>query len=342
MKVLVTGGSGYFGELLCLQLLEKGHEVLNLDVNKNVDEDPRIAFVEADIRDYDRVAQACSGVDVVYHNVAQVPLAKDRHLFETVNKNGTENILKAALEKGVPRLVYTSSSAVFGIPQQNPVLESTQPTPMEAYGKAKYDGELLCREYSLKGLDVAIVRPRTILGHGRLGIFQILFEWVFTGKNIPVLNGGNNIYQFVHAEDLGNACMLASEKPGFNIYNCGAGEFGSMKDMLQTLCRHANTGSRVKSLPMWPVVVGMKITSVLGLSPLGAYHAMMYGRPMYFDISKARTELGWNPRYSNEEMIIEAYDWYVSNRDRVLTNTSGSHHKKKLKQGVLKIVSQLL
>jgi len=65
-------------------------------------------------------------------------------------------------------------------------------------------------------------------------------------------------------------------------------------------------------------------------------------RSMYFDISKARTELGWKPRYSNEEMIIEAYDWYVSNRDRVLKSTSGSHHKKKLKQGVLKIVSQLL
>jgi len=339
---VVTGGSGYFGELLCIQLLERGHEVLNLDVNKNSDVDPRITFIEADIRDYDRVAQACSGIDVVYHNVAQVPLAKDRHLFDSVNRTGTENILKAAIETGVKRLVYTSSSAVFGIPEKNPVLESTLPTPMEAYGKAKYDGELLCKEYADKGLDVAIVRPRTILGHGRLGIFQILFEWVFTGKNIPVLNGGNNIYQFVHAEDLGNACILAAEKPGFNIYNCGADEFDSMKSMLDTLCRHANTGSTVKSLPMWPVVIGMKISSALGMSPLGAYHAMMYGRSMYFDISKARKELGWNPRYSNDEMIIEAYDWYVLNRDRVLTNDSGSHHKKKLKQGVLKIVSQLL
>ena len=93
---------------------------------------------------------------------------------------------------------------------------------------------------------------------------------------------------------------------------------------------------------MWPAVLGMNITSALGMSPLGAYHALMYGRSMYFDISKAKKELNWAPEYSNKEMIIESYKWYVNNREKVLKNKSGSHHKTGVKQGVLSLVGRCL
>src|SRR5262249_43973094 len=157
----------------------------------------------------------------------------------------------------------------------------------------------LCRNYGSRGLDVSIVRPRTIMGHGRLGIFQILFEWIYQGSDIPVLDGGTNVYQFVHADDLAEACILASQRKGAEWYNCGTDRFGTMRETLETLCAIAGTGSRVRSLPMRPMVLGMKVCSHLGLSPLGAYHALMYGRSMYFDISKAQTQMGWQPRYSN-------------------------------------------
>ena len=90
-----------------------------------------------------------------------------------------------------------------------------------------------------------------------------------------------------------------------------------MREVLEALCRHARTGSRVKSLPMWLMVPAMSVSSRLGLSPLGAYHALMYGRPMYFDIAKAKGELGWQPRYSNQEMFIESYEWYLKHRSEI-------------------------
>ena len=120
MKCLVTGGSGFFGELLCKMLIDKGFEVKNLDLNQNLDEDGAIEFIQGDIRDFNCVFDACKGVDLVFHNVAQVPLAKDKDLFDSVNRLGTENILEASLRAGVKKLVYTSSSAVFGVPKSIP------------------------------------------------------------------------------------------------------------------------------------------------------------------------------------------------------------------------------
>ncbi len=341
-KALITGGAGYFGSLLLRKLLEKDYECAIFDLNDAEDRPPQVQFIRGDIRDYAAVLAACQGVHVVHHNVAQVPLAKDKDAFHTVNYNGTDNLLRAALEAGVSKVVHTSSSAIFGIPDQNPVTEETQPRPGEAYGQAKYQGELLCKTYAEKGLDVSIIRPRTIMGHGRLGIFQILFEWIYEGSNVPVFGKGDNIYQFVHADDLAEACILAGEKPGYATFNCGAEHFGTMRQVLEALCRHANTGSKVSSVPMAPAVIGMKITSALGLSPLGAYHSLMYGNSMYFDISKAKRELGWAPKFSNEQMFIESYEWYVQHRQEVMSATTGSHHRRGVKQGVLSLVKKLL
>ena len=339
---LITGGSGYFGSLLLKKCLARGNRCRVFDLNDADDRPAEVEYLRGDIRDLDAVKAACAGVDVVYHNVAQVPLAKDSQLFESVNRGGTENLLSASRAAGVRKVVYTSSSAVFGVPKSNPVTEATPPSPGETYGQAKLEGERLCARYVSDGLDVSIIRPRTILGHGRLGIFQILFEWIREGSNVPVLGRGDNVYQFVHADDLADACILAAARPGAETYNCGTDEFGSMRDVLEGLCRHAGTGSKVKSVPMGPAVLGMKLTSVLGLSPLGAYHALRYGRSMYFDIAKAKSQLGWKPKYSNLQMFIESYGWYLANREQVLRSHSGSHHRSAVKQGALKLVKWML
>ncbi len=341
-KVLVTGGSGYFGSLLVRELRARGAAVRVFDLHDADDRPREVEFVQGDIRDAATVARACADVATVHHNVAQVPLAKDRALFKSVNIDGTRNLLQAATAAGVVKVVYTSSSAVFGAPRVNPVTEETVPTPAEAYGRAKLSGEALCREYVARGLDVSIVRPRTILGHGRLGIFQILFEWVREGRNVPVLGRGDNRYQFVHAQDLAQACILAGERPGPRVFNCGAARFGTMRQLLEALCRHAKTGSQVRGLPAGPVIAAMKLTGAIGLSPLGAYHALMYGREMYFDLTRITAELNWAPRYSNEEMIIESYEWYLAHRAQVLAARAGSHHRSAVRQGVLALVKRLI
>jgi nucleoside-diphosphate-sugar epimerase len=335
---LITGGSGYFGSLLRDRLFAARQPVRLFDLVDAEDRPKEVAFVQGDVRDLKSLVKACAECTTVYHCVAQVPLAKDKSLFESVNVQGTQNLLEAARIAAVNKVIYLSSSAVFGAPKANPVTEDTPPSPGEAYGQAKLQGERLCGQFARNGLDVTVIRPRTIMGHGRLGIFQILFEWIREGFNVPVLGRGDNVYQFVHADDLADACMLAAARPGPTVFNCGTDRYGKMREVLEHLCAHAGTGSRVKSLPMAPVVAMMNATSALGLSPLGPYHALMYGRSLYFDIAKARNELGWRPRFSNNDMFVQSYEWYLKNRELVLRSTGASHHRSAVKQGILSLV----
>jgi nucleoside-diphosphate-sugar epimerase len=339
---LITGGSGYFGSLLRDRLVARGQPVRVLDLADTADRPPAVEFIAGDIRDRARVAEACSGCDTVYHCVAQVPLAKDRKLFHTVNVGGTALLLDAARAASVRKIIYLSSSAVYGAPMANPVNEATPPMPGEAYGRAKLEGEALCRLAATQGADVTIIRPRTIMGHGRLGIFQILFEWIRTGYNVPVFGDGANIYQFVHADDLADACMLAASRPGASVYVCGTDRFGTMRSVLERLCAHARTGSEVRGVPMAPAVWAMHVAGALGLSPLGPYHALMYGRSLYFDISKARTELGWKPRFSNDDMFVQSYEWYLQNREVASLTDRASRHRSAVRQGILGCLKFLL
>jgi len=341
MKSLVTGGCGYFGQALVEGLVREGHAVRVFDLASPDEPVAGVAYLRGDVRDAGAVAAACRGRELVFHAVAQVPLAKDAELFWSVNRDGTENLLRAALESGVRKVVALSSSAVYGRPVHLPLTEDSSPSPVEEYGRAKLAGEALCREYSSRGLDVAVLRPRTVLGRGRLGIFQILFEWIYRGAPVPVLGRGDNRYQFVHADDLADACLKAAAKPGSAFYNCGAERFGTMRQALEALCRHARTGSRVVGVPALPALSLMRLTSSLGLSPLGDYHRM-YGADIYFDVSRAARELAWRPRYSNEEMILESYDWYVRHRDQVLSGGGASAHRSRVRPGVLTLASWLL
>jgi len=340
---LVTGGSGYFGEVLVQKLLDRNETVRVFDVNPISFSRERLEFVQGDIRDLMAIRRATEGVKVVHHNVAQVPLAKDKHLFWSVNRDGTRNMLEAALSAGVRKAVYTSSSAVFGVPARNPITDDTPPNPQEDYGRAKLAGETLCEEYRQMGVEVSVLRPRTVVGHGRLGIFQILFEWIYQNQNIPVLGPGDNIYQFIHADDLAEACIAAGERPGSSVYNVGAEKFGTMREMLEGLIAHAGTKSRVRSVPMRAAILAMNAAGALGLSPLGPYHSLMYGRSMYFDISTAMRELNWAPRYNSLEMFCESYDWYCAHRESIPSGFgSRSKHQSAIKQGVLALLRYVL
>jgi nucleoside-diphosphate-sugar epimerase len=340
-RALVTGGSGYFGSVVVRALRDRGYRVRVLDLNDAADRPADVELVQEDICDYSAVYKACEGVDIVHHNVAQVPLARDRALFESVNIGGARTLLEACRARRVRKVVNVSSSAVFGAPSRNPVDETVQPHPMEAYGAAKLAAERLAAHYIARGLDVTTIRPRTILGHGRLGIFQILFELVRLGKAIYVLGPGDNRYQFVHADDLADACIRAGESKGPAVLNIGAERFGTMRQLLEALVRHAGTASVVRSVPMAPAVAAMNACSSLGLSPLGPYHSLMYGREMFFDIAPARKLLGWEPRFSNEEAICESYDAYLRDREDVLQRRDASHHLSGVRFGVLGLLRYL-
>jgi nucleoside-diphosphate-sugar epimerase len=333
---LVAGGSGYFGSLLVRRLRQDGGRVRIFDLNDADDQAEDVEFIRGDIRDPEACRRACAGAMTVYHCVAQVPLARDSTLFWSVNRDGTRHLLNAARAEGVRKVIYTSSSAVFGVPREVPITRETVPTPAEDYGAAKLAAEEICREFAADGLDVSIIRPRTIMGHGRLGIMQIVFEWIYQGRNVFVLGRGDNLYQFVHSDDLAEACLLAARRPGFAVYNIGAERFGTMRETLESLVRHAGTGSRVRSLPSGTAIVGMKLSTRLGLSPLAAYHWLVYGQDVYFDLTAAREELGWRPAWGNAEMFAQSYDWYTAHRETILAEKGRSPHRSAVKEGILK------
>lgn len=336
-RTLVTGGSGYFGSLLVRRLLERGHQVRVLDLLDADDRPSTVEYVQGDIRDPSRVLDALEGIDVVFHNVAQVPLAKDHELLHTVNVDGTAVLLDGCRRRGVSKVVHTSSSAVFGVPRSNPVLPTTVPSPAEEYGRAKAAAEWACLDAVRTGLDVSIVRPRTILGHGRLGIFGILFEWVADGADIFVLGDGSNRYQFVHADDLADACILAGERSGPGLFNVGTDRHDTMRGTLESLCEHAATGSHVRSLPARPASVAMQVASALRLAPFAPYHWLMYSKSMWFDTAHVTETLGWQPRWSNAEMMADSYDWFLAHRSEASTD-GRSHHRTSTKQGALRAV----
>lgn len=336
-RTLVTGGAGYLGELTVRQLQARGDAVRVFDLRAPDDPPPGVEVLQGDVRDLAAVTRAMAGVDVVHHQVAQVPLAKDPHLLWTVNVDGTENVLRAAAAAGVRKVVLVSSSAVYGIPATVPITEATVPKPVEAYGRAKLAGEQAALTWRTRGLDIAIVRPRTVLGHGRLGIFQILFEWARTGRPLWLLGSGQNRYQFVHADDLVDLCLRA-EKPGQGLYLGGAAEFGTLRELLTHLAQHAGAGSAVRSLPIRSTQAVMGVTARLGLSPLAPYHAAVYSRDVWFDLGGTTAALDWRPVWSNRAMITQSYDWYVAHRAEVMGRAGSSPHRSPLPRGVLRVL----
>lgn len=337
---LVTGGSGYFGSVMVGALRARGHTVRVFDLIDSPTRPAEVEWAKGDVRSAADVRRALDGVEVVHHNIAVVPIAKDPDLFSSVNKDGTRILLEESHRVGVRKLVNVSSSAIFGAPDVLPVTEETVPTPGELYGQSKLDGERLCLDQDK--VDCTIIRPRTIIGPGRLGIMQIMFEWIRSGRNVPVFDQGASRYQFVHGDDLADACILASERAGKDVFNIGAEQFGTLRETLEGLCAHAGTGSKVTSIPAWIAVPPLKVASTLGLSPLGPYHTLMYAKSLWFDVSKAKRVLGWSAKHDNIGAFRDNYDWYLANRDTILAAPHGSHHRSPVKQGILKLAVRFL
>ena len=342
-KALITGGSGYLGENLVKELIKKNYECTILDIHSPTQPILKeVKFLKSDIRDLENVIQAAKDQDIIFHNVAQVPLAKNKSLFGSVNVRGTQNILEASNLSGCDRLIFMSSSAVYGVPKSNPITIDSITSPFEDYGKSKLQAEEVLN-LNDTSLNITIIRPRTILGNGRLGIFQILFEWVYSNKNIPVFDGGDNIYQFIHSDDLVKATILCAEKEVNGILNIGSQSYGTMKESLESLIDYAGSKSKIVSLPSRFIKPLMNLSSALNLSPLGSYHADMYGKSIFFDIEREKEILNWEPNFSNNEMIIDSYKWYLNNREAILQNNNKySAHKSKVKKGLLNLFEKII
>jgi nucleoside-diphosphate-sugar epimerase len=338
---LVTGGSGFLGSHTARALLARGERVRVLDVIDAPDRPAGIEFVHADIRDARAVRAAMDGVEVVHHHAAMVPLTKAGSGFREVNVDGTQHALDAACEVGARLFIHVSTSAVFGLPERCPITDATPLKPLETYGRAKLEGERRVERAAREGLPCAVVRPRTLIGTERLGIFQILFEWIQEGRRIYVIGDGHQRFQLLHVDDAVDFLLQLAEQRKTGIFNVGAEHFGTLREDLGALVRHAGTRARVTGIPAGLAIGALGVLDRLRLSPLAPWHYRTYHKPFFFDLTRPMREVGWRPRFSNVDALTQSYDWWVAHRDEPGAAPGRSTHRKSVRQGVLRLLKGL-
>ena len=341
-KWAITGGSGFLGVHLARRLVGDGSHVRTLDLEPP-DDELRALGVESlvgDVRDDEKARELCTGMDVVVHSAAALPIRRSESEIRSVNVGGAAAIARAAVDAGVSRVIVISTTAVYGVPETHPITEETPLAPLGAYGESKAEAEDVFRRIGSGRLDVVIVRPKTFLGSGRLGVFDILFDWIREGRRIYVLGNGRNRYQLLAVDDLVEAVVLAAERPSVpEVLNLGAKVFGTVAEDLEGLIAHAGSASRLARVPARPAQALLRALELARLSPLAEWHYRTADKDSFVDPSTAERALGWEPRYSNLEALTAAYDWYVQHRE---TAGPGLTHRTPWRQqalGLLKRVS---
>jgi nucleoside-diphosphate-sugar epimerase len=252
---------------------------------------PDVEVVQADMRDAAAVRDAARGVEVVYHLAAGQRMKPQR------------------------RVVHVSSSGVYGIPRSTPVTEAHPQRPLGAYGRSKIEAEALCLAFVARGGDAAILRPMSLFGPNMSGVFLILFDWVHRGKNVYLLGAGRNTVQMVSAWDVADACVRAADAPGARgaVFNLGAEANATVRGQVEALIAHARSRSRIVALPAGALRAAARALGVVGLSPIVPEHYLLADTTFILDTTRARSMLGWTPRFDNVTLMTDAYDWYAAN-----------------------------
>ena len=341
MRHLITGGSGFIGNLAARRLREHGDEVRVLDLWEDRSRPADIEFVNCSVLDRDGVRAAMRDVDVVHHNAALVAQTDAGRDYWNVNVEGTRIVCEEAASAGVRSLIHVSSTAAYGIPPSGPITAATPLRPVEPYGKSKRAGEEVAEAIcTAADMTLITIRPRATLGGGRLGIFQILFEWISENRAVYVIGSGNIKFQFVHAHDLMDFYMLALKAGRSGTYNVGTDRFGTLRHDLEALIRYAGSTSKVRSLPTAATINTLRALHWLRVSPLVPWHYLTYHKECYFDVEPLLA-MGWRPKYSNEAMLQESYDWYRQSAKVASTVTAKSPHRAPLKQGALWLLKMI-
>src|SRR3954471_1797189 len=342
MRWAISGGAGFLGLHLARRLLADGDEVRTLDLapldDAGLERD--VEELRGDVRNPADAARLAEGADVLVHAAAALPIQNSREGIRSVNVEGTAVTLAAALEAGVRRAVLISSTAVYGVPQHHPLREDAPLVGVGDYGESKIEAERVARRAGRRGLDVVIVRPKTFIGPERLGVFEILFDWIREGRRIPILGDGRNLYQLLAVEDLVDAVVRSFDAPVAGLaINVGAGSFGSVRDDLQALIDHAGSGSRLLPVPVAPAELSLRALELARLSPLAEWHYKTAHKDSFVSIDRARSLLGWKPRLSNAETLCATYDWYLEHLDAM--RGAGTTHRVPWNQQALGVLKKI-
>ena len=344
-KVLISGGAGFLSINLERYLLKKGdYSLTSLDIADYdyADMLGKITIIKGDIRDRKAVDKAMAGVDIVVHTAAALPLYTPQDIY-TTDVEGTRTLLASALAHGVKRFVHISSTAVYGIPDHHPLYETDKLEGVGPYGQAKIQAEMVCLEYRAKGMIVPIIRPKSFVGPERLGVFALLYDWALDKRNFPMIGSGKNRYQLLDVEDLCNAiylCMTLPAEQANDTFNVGAKEFTTMKKDYQAVLDYAGYGKKIIPFPAGPAILGLRFLEMLHVSPLYKWVYETASKDSFVSIEKAEKQLGWKPKYSNQDALIRNLQWYIEH-EKQFANQSGVTHRVPWKQGAIGVLKRV-
>ncbi|MCK4391526.1 SDR family NAD(P)-dependent oxidoreductase [Candidatus Bipolaricaulota bacterium] len=261
--ILVTGGSGFIGRHLVNALLSLGKQVVILDnlfTALNKEAPPGTMLVQADVRDYRKIAEVAKGVELIFHLAANasgaVSIEDPRYDLET-NAMGTFNVLEVALSARVKRFVYVSSASVYGRPQRFPMDEEHPTRPFMPYGASKLAGELFCHSFfETYGLPVVVARPFCVYGPGenpKLALVEVsrYLRWHLNHRPIQVVGDPERkTRDFVHVSDVVQGLLLIADQanPG-EVFNLGSGEEISMRELTEVIGSVTGRTAIVNEIP---------------------------------------------------------------------------------------------
>ena len=307
MDVLVTGGAGFIGSHVVDAMVARGHQVTvidNLSTGKRANLSTEVSLVEVDLRsdDLDAVFKRVRP-QAVFHLAAQASVPNsvaDPATDAEINILGTINLLERCRDAGVRRVVYSSTGgALYGEPEQTPCTEEHPIRPLSPYGVSKYVGESYVAMYGrLYGLEYAILRYANVYGprqdpFGEAGVVAIFGQRMVSGEDVVVFGDGTQERDFVYVEDVARANLLALERGSGQALNIGCG-VGTSVNQLVTWLRESTGYERE------PTYTEPRAGDVYRIA---------------LDASRARRELGWEPKVSLEEGLRRTV---ASIRDRSL------------------------
>ncbi|MBC8182571.1 NAD-dependent epimerase/dehydratase family protein [candidate division KSB1 bacterium] len=322
MRILITGGAGFIGSHIVKSLVDKGEEVIIYDnfstgLSDNLDDikSDRIEIIEGDILDYHALSEATNNVDIISHHAAQLEIfvgvdEPERDL--SVNTIGTLNVLKAAKNSNVKKVINASSACIYG--QTDSLTKEDDPTdPNWAYGVSKLAAEKYANIYSkYKDLPVTNLRYGIVYGEKEWyrRVLPIFIKKILNNESPVVFSKGNQVRDFIYVGDivdLHNICLYDSVANS-ETFNVGTGKPTTILELAKTACRLAEqdievTFEDLKEGEFSSLVEGKK----RNIDELGV---------MLLNIDKAKNILGWEPKTSLIEGMKKEYDWAKDHLDR--------------------------
>lgn len=304
MRVLVTGSSGFAGEILVPKLKNKGYDVIGLDWKPGNYTDI--------IQDISKPFNIDKKVDVFIHLAAR--LEHDRctkNEYYSGNVTGTDNVIKIA-EKFNSFFIYVSTTAIYGSPK-SPITEQVPIKPNGDYALTKFLGEEICQKYKQKGMQIAVVRPAVLLGRKRLGIYKIIFKNLFRNSMIPLLGNGDNKISFVHIDDFTDFLVELSEKKidGL-IVNFGGVIPGDLNHIINELKKYTSSKSKILHIPT-NLLGFLKFLARLKLIPLTPWQLSVMYKDYFYD-NEVLYSTGFRYKYPPIDAIKQMADFYEENQ----------------------------